>query len=71
MLHPENLVGYSYDQGKVGSGRRPSLSFLSRHLVSIISSSLTQGSGLYLSLPVWLGRDCHSTLEKYFQVSVQ
>ena len=72
MLHPENLVGYSFiTKGKVGSGRRISLSFLSRHLVSIISSSLTQGSELYLSLPIWLGWDCHSTLEKYFQVSVQ
>ena len=71
MLHLENLVGYSFiTKGKVGHGR-PSLPFLSRHLVSIISSSLTQGGGLYLSLPIWLGRDCHSTLEKYFQVSAQ
>ena len=40
MLYPENLLGYSfiYMKEKVG-GERTSLSFLSRHLVSIISFS--------------------------------
>ena len=39
--------------------------------VSIISSSPREGSEVDLSLPTWSGQDCHSTLEKYFQVSVR
>ena len=40
MGQSENLLGYSFIiTGKVGRGRRPSLTFLSRHHSSIISSS--------------------------------
>ena len=49
-LCPENLLGYSFIiKGKVGR-RRPSLSFLSRCHVSIISSSSRLGRGTFLSL---------------------
>ena len=50
--------------------RRPSFSFLSRYHVSIISSSPRLCRDTYLSLPRWSGQDCHSTLEKYFQVLI-
>ena len=55
VLHPENLLGYSFViKGKVGRGRRTSLSFLSRCHASIISSSRLS-RGVFLSLMVKLG----------------
>ena len=48
----------------------PGLSPVDVH-VSIISSSPREGREVDLSLPMWSGQDYHSTLEKYFQVSVQ
>ena len=72
MLHPKNLVGYNFIiRGEVERGRRASFSFLSRHHVSIISSSPRLCREACLSFPRWSDQDCHSTLEKYFQVSVQ
>ena len=72
MLHPKNLVGYNFIiRGEVGRGRRASFSFLSRHHVSIISSSPRLCREACLSFPRWSDQDCHGTLEKYFQVSVQ
>ena len=57
MPCPENLVGCSFIiKGKVGRRRRPSLSFLNRCHISIISSKVGPGS---LLVPVWLGQDCH------------
>ena len=51
MPHPENLVGYSFViKGQVGRGRRASLSFLSGHHISIISSSSRLGRGVFFSL---------------------
>ena len=47
VLHPENLVGFSFIiKGKVARGRR-TLSFLSRHHTSIISSSSRLGRGVF------------------------
>ena len=46
VLHPENLVGFSFIiKGKVARGR--TLSFLSRHHTSIISSSSRLGRGVF------------------------
>ena len=48
---PKNSVGYSFiTERKVGRGRRPPLSFLSRRHASIISSSPRLGKGVFLSL---------------------
>ena len=70
-LHcPEYSVGYIFIiRGRQGRGRR-SFSFLSRCHVSIISSSTRQSGEVFLSL-YGQAQDCHRTLEKYFQVSVQ
>ena len=71
MPHPKNLLGYSFIiKGGVERERRPSLPFLSRCHVSIISSSTRQSGEVFLSL-YGQAQDCHRTLEKYFQVSVQ
>ena len=51
VLHPENLLGYSFViKGKVGRGRRTSVSFLSRRHASIISSTSKLSKGVFLSL---------------------
>ena len=51
MLNLEKLLSYSFIiKGKVTRGRRPSLSFLSRPHVSIISSSSMLSRGVFLSL---------------------
>ena len=51
MLHTENLLGYNFTvKGKVGRGRRTSLSPLTRHCASIISSSSRLSRGVFLSL---------------------
>ena len=51
MPCPENLLVYHFIiKGKVGRGRRPSLSFLSRHHASVISSSSRLTRGVLLSL---------------------
>ena len=54
MACPGNLLGYSFIfyiiKGKVGRRRGPSLSFLSRCHVFIISSSSRLGRGVFLSL---------------------
>ena len=48
---PENILGYSFIiKGKVGRGRRTSLSFLSGCHASIITSSFRSGRGVFLSL---------------------
>ena len=55
MPHHKNLLGYNFIiKGKVGRGRRTSLSFLSRCHASIISSSRLS-RGVFLSLMVKLG----------------
>ena len=49
--HLEDLLGYSFIiRGKVGRGKRPSLSFLNGRHASIISSSSRLGRGVFLSL---------------------
>ena len=51
MPHPKNLLGYSFIiKGGVGRERRPSLPFLSRCHVSIISSSSRMSRGVILFL---------------------
>ena len=51
MPRHKNLVGYSFIiKGKTERGRRPSLSFLSRHPVFIISSSSRLSRRIFLSL---------------------
>ena len=51
MLHPENLLGYSYIiKGKMQRGRRVSLSFLTRCHASIINSFSRLSRGVFLSL---------------------
>ena len=56
MPCPENLLGYSFIiKGKVGRGRRPSLSFLNRHHASNISSSFRLGRGVFFPFMVKLG----------------
>ena len=51
MPRLENLLGYSFIiKWKVGRGRRPSISFLSRCHASIMSSSSRYGRGVLLSL---------------------
>ena len=50
---PENLLGYRFIiKGKVGRGRRTSLSFVSRRHASIINSSSWLSRGVFLSLLV-------------------
>ena len=56
MPCPENLLGYSFIiKGKVGRGRRPSLSFLNRRRIFIIGSSSRLSREVLLSLLVKLG----------------
>ena len=56
MSCPENLLGYSFIiKGKVGRGRRPSLSFLNRRRIFIIGSSSRLSREVLLSLLVKLG----------------
>ena len=51
MSLPENLLGYSFIvKGKVGKGKRTSLSFLSRHDASIIDFSSRLSRGAFLSI---------------------
>ena len=48
VLCPENLLGYSFIiKGKMGRGRRASLTFLSRRPVFIISSSSRLSTGVF------------------------
>ena len=48
---PKNFLSYDFIiKGKVGRGRRPSLSFLGRHVVFIISSSSRLSGGVFWSL---------------------
>ena len=51
MLHPENLLDYSFIiKGKMRKGRKASLSFLSRCHASIISSSSRLSRDVFLFL---------------------
>ena len=66
---PQDLVGYSFIvKRKVGRGKDQfSFSFLSRHQASILQ---VEGVGSFL-VPTWSSQDCHGTMKKLFQVSVQ
>lgn len=56
MRPAENLLVYSFIiKGEVGKGRRPALSFLSRHQVFIINSFSRLSRGVRLSVRVRLG----------------
>ena len=60
MPHPKNSLGYSFIiKGKVGSGRRTSLSFLSRCHGSIISSFSRLSRGVFLFLHCLTGSTNH------------
>ena len=54
MRPTENLLVYSFIIKEVGKGRRPALSFLSRHQVFIINSSRLSRR-VHLSVRVRLG----------------
>ena len=66
VLCPENLLGYSFIiKGKMGRGRRTSLTFLSRRDIFIISSSSRLSSGVFcLHRQAGSTNDCFSCVQR-------